>query len=99
MSTTCRGSRGTGRTSRRRPDPPWPLLRPADQLAVQQREPAVRVGGPALPPVGDPLQLVLRRLFASVGRPRHVGDEDALRPHAAPPVAVLLIGEAPGARG
>ena len=55
---TCRASPGTGPTSRR-PDPaPRRRLPVADQLAVQDRQPAVRVGGPGAPAVRDPLQIL-----------------------------------------
>lgn len=70
----------------------------AEDLAVQDREPAIRRSRPGSPPVGDPPQVGLGGHPAGQQLPGQVGADDTVGPHPAPPVPVLGRGEAPHAR-
>src|SRR5690606_36348826 len=71
----------------------------ADDLAVQDRQPAVVGLRPLAPAVGDAPQVAGGGGAGGQGLLGECGALDAFGPHAAPPGAVVGGGEAPGGRG
>ena len=74
-----------------------PVSRPAEDLAARDDEPAVGLGGPAVPRVGDPRQLLAVGEASLEGVGRECGAGHPVCPETAPPGAVVGRREAPRA--